>query len=119
MKTWSKPTSEQVDHAVSKLGRPGAYRYFFLRLQNPEWVQPLRTRGYFTDPPNIRRDEVRGTITIPDWPALDYLARIAPEAPGVVADIALKLPETDNQRVRQSVVGIALRLPPAISAKLL
>jgi hypothetical protein len=118
MKTWKTPTPEQVDKVHLKLARPGAHRYFFAGLQNPNWVEPLRERGYFSSPPEVRRDEANGITLMPDWPEANYLARVAGEVPGLVTDIVLNLPIITNERVQQSLVGVALQLPPAFAARL-
>jgi hypothetical protein len=101
MKTWPKPTLEQVSGVVRKLGRPGAYRYFFAGLRNPEWIEPLRKLKYFDNP---------------DWPATLYLARMAPEKPDLVAEVVAAIPETENERVRETLVDIALQLPADLAA---
>jgi hypothetical protein len=92
MKTWSKPTPEQVTKVTEKLGRPGALRYFFSGINNPEWVEPLRQRGFFDNPPKLVRDEVQGTVQLPDWPEGRYLARMAAANPEVVAGIVAACP---------------------------
>lgn len=57
MKSWKKPTPEQVDRAIALLVRVEQYRYFFDHLENPEWIPFLRSKGFFKSPPNIQRDE--------------------------------------------------------------
>lgn len=51
MKSWKKPTPEQVNRAISLLGQVQNVRYFFDKLENPEWIQPLYKKGYFSNPP--------------------------------------------------------------------
>jgi hypothetical protein len=119
MKSWTKPTPEQVDRVIGKLARPGANRYFFAKLQNPEWVEPLRAKGFFASPPPVSRDDEKGVIRIPDWPEADYLARVAAEVPELAAQIVLKMPETTNDRVHQSLAALALNLPPQLAARLI
>ena len=119
MKSWTKPTPEQINRVVGKLARPGAHRYFFANLQNPEWVEPLRAKGFFSSPPPVTRDDVNGVIRIPDWPEADYLGRIAAEVPELVTDIVLQMPDTSNDRVHQSLTNVALHLPPNLTARLI
>jgi hypothetical protein len=118
MKSWTKPTPEQVDRVIAKLARPGAHRYFFAKLQNPEWVEPLRAKGFFASPPPVSRDDEKGVLRIPDWPEVEYLARVAAEVPELAADIVLQMPETTNDRVHQSLATLALNLPPQLAARL-
>ena len=46
MKSWKMPTPEQVAKAVALLGHVEQYRYFFDRLENPEWLLPLQKRDF-------------------------------------------------------------------------
>ena len=119
MKSWTKPTPEQVNRVVGKLARPGAHRYFFTNLQNPEWVEPLRAKGFFSSPPHVTRDDLNGVMRIPDWPEADYLGRVASEVPELVTDIVLQMPDTTNDRVHQSLTSVALYLPPNLAARLI
>lgn len=119
MKSWKKPTPEQVGKAVAKLGRLGHYRYFFDRLENPEWILPLKENHFFENPPKAQIDEVRGTIGFPIWPESRYLARMAALKPNkLVLDVILKIPDTDNGIVHEDLVDAALAMPPDIAAKL-
>ena len=119
MKSWTKPTPEQIDRVIGKLARPGALRYFFANLQNPEWVEPLRARGFFSSPPPVSRDDENGVMRIPDWPEADYLARVAADVPELATDIVLRMPETENDRVHQSLTALALNLPSRLAARLI
>jgi hypothetical protein len=112
------PTDEQVISAVSRLGRPGAATYFFDNLNNPHWIRPLYACGYFKSPPPAERDAADGSTSFPDWPELRYLLRMAAQAPKEVGEIVLAIPETDNARVRQTMVQVALLLPRPVSKQL-
>ena len=114
MRSWKTPTAEQVEKAVALLARPERYRYFFDRLDNPEWLKPLKKRGFFSSPPDPVHNEKEGTVSFPPWPESRYLARMAKL--GVVADqvceYALEIPDTQNVVVRSDLLDIALSLPP-------
>ena len=84
MKSFKKPTDEALEKLGAVLLHPVQYRYFFQRLQNPEWVEPLDDRGYFSNPPPARREK-DGFVSFPVWPQLDYLTRMAPKKPDEVA----------------------------------
>ena len=107
MKSWKTPTPEQVTKAVALLGHAEQYRYFFDRLENPQWIEPLKTKGFFGSPPQA----------IP-WPASRYLARMAARAPETVLEVALQIPSTDNVRVHEDLVDAALEIPANLAAKL-
>lgn len=119
MKSWKIPTPEQVSRAVALLGHAEQYRYFFDRLKNPAWLDPLRSRGFFKRPPAPARDEPKGTVAFPPWPESRYLARMAEiaEAQEKVLQVALAIPDTKNVRVHEDLADVALALPPAMAAQ--
>lgn len=119
MRSWKKPTPEQIDRAIALLGHTMHHRYFFDHLQNPEWIKPLFDKGYFSNPPPPERDEEKGTIGFPMWSESQYLARMAPLKPELVLDIIVKIPKTDNVRVYEDLADAALVMPTEISAKLI
>jgi len=118
MKSWKTPTPEQVDRAVALLGHAEHYRYFFDRLENPEWISPLKSKGFFSNPPKTQRDKTRGTIHFPPWPESRYLARMASLSPEVALEVILQIPDTDNVRVCEDLPDAALSMPPDLSVQL-
>ncbi|MEI9476456.1 MAG: hypothetical protein WCO26_07745 [Deltaproteobacteria bacterium] len=117
MKSWKIPTSEQVDRTVALLGYPEQYRYFFDRLENPEWIKPLKSKGFFSNPPKPKLDEVNGTIAFPPWPESRYLVRMASLKPDVVLEIILQILDTDNVSVHGDLADAALAMPGAMAAE--
>src|SRR5262249_39381225 len=87
------------------------YRYFFDRLENPLWLEPLHKRGFFRNPPSSQAQE--GSVVFPPWPESRYLARMAklPEAHQRVKELALAIPSTENVLVQEDLADIALSLP--------
>jgi hypothetical protein len=98
---------------------PTTLGYFFSRLQHPAWVPPLRKAGYFEDPPAPVKAGDLG-YTLPLWPALDYLARMASHAPlqEEIREIALAVSDTDNLHVHRCLFEIAAALPADMAATL-
>ncbi|HEX2062125.1 MAG TPA: hypothetical protein VHK90_15405, partial [Thermoanaerobaculia bacterium] len=84
---------------MGTIARPEYARDFFERLDNPEWIEPLRTHGYFEKPPSrVVEDEGR-TISLPRWPVSRYLVRMAESAPEYAPAIQaalLSIPDTNN-----------------------
>lgn len=111
MTSWTKPTDPQVDEAVRQLIDGGHYAYFFDRLKNPLWLEPLYARGFFRDPPGLIEDVEAGTITVPKWPESGYLARVASDQPELVLSILKALPKTPNSRVQEDLVDALLAIP--------
>jgi hypothetical protein len=118
MPSWKKPTPETVDRATSLLVHGQQHAHFFENLQNPEWLEPLQKKGFFGSPPKPVQDESRTSISFPPWPELGYLARMAKIAPGIVSDIVSKIPETENIRVHDGLIDVAIALPPDLAAKI-
>lgn len=118
MKSWKTPTSDQVSQAIALIGSRGHYQYFFDRLENPEWIKPLQAKGFFSNPPPLDRDEEKGTIGFPPWPESRYLARMALLESGLVRDVILKIPDTENVRVCEDLAEATLAMPPEISVTL-
>jgi hypothetical protein len=85
--------------------------YFFDQLKSPEWIEPLRERGYFRRPPKQRIDE-EGLVRAPGWSESRYLARVAAGAPDAVLDIFRSI-DTNNERVLEDLIDAALVMPTA------
>lgn len=117
MRSWKTPTPDQVDRAIALLAHPEQLRYFFDRLENPHWLEPLKHKGFFRNPPAIVRDEKKGTVRFPPWPESQYLARMAKHDPAKVLNVALSI-ETDNIRVHEDLLDAALAMPAEMAAKL-
>ncbi len=99
------------------------YSYFFDRLDDPLWLEPLQRKGFFAHPPSATRDDETNNITFDPWPQSRYLARVVKklendQQENVILDIVLAFADTDNIYVRQDVVDIALALPPYKSVTL-
>lgn len=94
--------------------------YFFQRLNDPAWLEPLRAKGFFSHPPDPVQDVERGTTTFPSWPEARYLERMAaldsPTIKRTVLDIALAV-ETDNPTVYIDLTKAALQMPPEMQAE--
>lgn len=117
MRSWKTPTPKQVESAIGLLTHPEQARYFFDRLENPTWIAFLEARRVFAAPPAPIGDPASGYMH-PLWPESRYLVRMAEHAPQDVANVLLRLPETDNFRVHEDIVDAALKLPPALSASI-
>lgn len=116
MKSWKKPTPEEVDRAIALLAHIEHRRYFFDKLQNPEWLEPLWNKGFFKNPPPPVQEE--NGIRYPIWPESKYLARMAALKPDLVLDIIINAPHTENALVHQDFIDAALQMPPKLSVKL-
>ena len=118
MKSWKKPTNEMIDNALGSIKKEVDRRYFFSRLKNPLWIQPLVERGYFQSPPRIRCFD-DDYVQFPPWPELQYLKNMSRDVPDEVINLVLELPETDNPSVYNEILEIAMQLHGERSAQLM
>lgn len=94
---------------------PASYRYFFQQA-NTEWLQALMKAGFFKAPmPPERGDD---WIRFPDWPESAFLARVAGEAPDDVFQVCRSISPSENIRVHEDLVGVALFLDGNRAAEL-
>ncbi len=116
MKSWVKPTPELVARAIAGMLHPEQQRYFFDRLENPEWIEPLRKAQFFAELPCSEHEDnwVRYYL----WPASRYLSRVAALKPDLVAEIMAGFPTTENPYVIQDILIAANSMPAASAAKL-
>jgi len=110
------PSPEIIERALQAIKRPADYDYFFGRLTSPDWISPLRLKGFFRSPPAIEREG--NIVRIPFWPESQYLARMAGQAPELVMDVILGMPETENTRVHEDIVDAALGMPAEVSQEI-
>ena len=111
MRSWTPPTVELVDQFVELAHKSKNRSYFFTHLQNPEWVAPLRKRGFFANLPGSYTDSETGDIRFPRWPEGIYLVRMASVVPDAVVAVIESLKSTDNPVVTRHILEIAESLP--------
>lgn len=111
------PTDEQVKAAVRRIPNLQLRRAFFEGLKNPLWIQPLAKEGIFSSPPEPEKSD-DGYIRDTYWPEIDYLTRVAPDAPEAVVDVLLKLRGSNNAWVRRGVFEIGASIPAEQAARL-
>jgi hypothetical protein len=113
-----RPTPERVEAAIARMGHGEFHRYFFEKLESPEWIRPLSEKRFFSSPPAPVYDEAEGTIGFAIWPESRFLVRMAKLDPETVTEIVLRIPETENMRVHDDLSDIALALPGPLAASL-
>ncbi len=110
------PSEADVQRALELLSQSANYQYFFEKLNSPDWISPLADRGFFKNPPPPIRDGT--TIRFPFWVESRYLARMAADAPELVASVIGAIPETENTRVHEDIVEAACRMPAPLATRL-
>lgn len=110
------PNRDDVRAARRHFTTYAQYEYFFNRINDPRWIEPLLEEGYLKNPPAVRN--LNGFLGFPGWPESRFLARIAHRVPELVADVFRRLPENSNVRVAEDIVDAALDMPPEVAATL-
>lgn len=117
----SPPSRETLERLMPFLGGAEQLRYFFRhpRLEDPAWLLVLEAGGFFAQPPEPIIDQDKRTEIHVRWPASEYLVRMAAyaEARETVVRIASRI-RSANTTIRDNLIDLALRLPPASAAVL-
>ena len=112
-------SNEDVDRLLDSIRRRGAnYVFFFRYAYDTSWISLLNERGYFGTPPDAE-ELGDGQLSFSNWWPIIYLSRVSDKASDEVADIVLALPQTDNPRVYNYILEIALKVPGQVSTRLL
>ena len=109
----AKTLKSNVPNNVATLG------YFFGKLDNPAWLEPLRQEGFFDRSPEPIVNDDEQMVSFPPWPPMRYLRRMASREPELVASIGASIPLTDNMSVHVDLLETALALPADIAHRLL
>ncbi len=119
MKSWQRPTAEQISRVDLLALRPQEERYFFSRLENPLWIDALADQGTLEPPEPTVDDD--GAVSHRQWPFSAYLARVAGVHPdhARVAAIIEELADTENAFVQGDLIRAMTALDPCYIADLL
>ena len=119
MKSWQKPTAEQISRVDRLTLRPQEERYFYSRLENPLWLDAMCDQGEMEPPePSVDDD---GTVSHMHWPFSAYLARVAGDHPDHhrVAAIIKQFADTENVFVQGDLIRAMATLDPSCITDLL
>ncbi|TKJ22794.1 MAG: arginine--tRNA ligase [Promethearchaeota archaeon Loki_b31] len=111
------PTNLDVEKAISLIKKEAQYNYFFRNLKYPLWLDPLKEKGFFNNPPEPI--EENGSIIIPNWVESKYLITISEKRPLDVLNIIKALSSTNNFKVHIDFIDAALKMPVEFSKKLI
>lgn len=118
MKSWTKPTKDIVEEALGLVKSENDRHHFFSKLKNPFWLEHLVPLDYFSNPPNALRIS-DNKVQYPFWPELNYLINISKEMPNDVCKIVNTFPKSNNPRIYEGIIQIALNVDIESSRKLL
>ena len=117
MKSWKKPTNELIERTLGSLKTEVDRQYFFSKLRNPLWIEPLKKSGHFEHAP-AAKPLPDGYVNYPFWPEFLFLMNVASEEPEQVIEIIEKIPKTNNPRFYEDVIEIALKVEASLSTRL-
>lgn len=114
----TNPTEADAKRVQQYAVRFTQRRYFFSRLLDASWLEPLATVGFFRNPPD-RLVHEDGSWSIQQWPEGDALARLAREAPEIAIRELTAVPRNNqNPAVWTAVATAAVTLAPAEASRL-
>ncbi|MBD3675452.1 MAG: hypothetical protein HUJ26_18220 [Planctomycetaceae bacterium] len=116
MPSYTKPTNDLVEKTLPQLSSSQQESYFFSRLDNPLWIEPLNEHEYFKYPP-AAIPQPDGSIRYPQWAPSRYLSRMATQEPELVISIYESL-ETDNASIIGDMLEAALNAPIDVGVRL-
>ena len=104
------PTEDDINYILELIKRSKGtnYRFFFAHVKDGVWLEPLRSNGYFDNPPDIE-ETPDGGYRIPFWPPLNYLVRVCETNPERVLEILENFPETSNPRILEGIMDVVLK----------
>ncbi len=118
---YSNKSESTLNRMFSLIERRGSnFAFFFKQVsENADvtWLPFLEKRGYFAFPPNVQITD-DNSIICPFWWPIRYLEKISSQASNEVIEIVRQLPQTDNPRVYEGILDIAVQLHGEHSVKL-
>ena len=105
----SVPTEDDINSMLKLITRRGAnYRFFFSHVKDGVWLEPLRSNGYFDNPPDIE-ETPDGDDRAPFWQPINYLIRVCETNPEQVLEILENLPKTSNPHILEGIMDVVLK----------
>ena len=105
----SVPTEDDINSMLKLITRRGAnYRFFFSHVKDGVWLEPLRSNGYFDNPPDIE-ETPDGDDRAPFWQPINYLVRVCETNPEQVLAILENLPKTSNPHILEGIMDVVLK----------
>ena len=105
-----KPDEQLVDKILRMLGRAKYRIYFFDKLTNSYWIEPLKEAGFFLSPPEPKPGEAYDW-----WLGGGYLKNMSPKIPEKVLCVISDV-QSRNPYVREDCIECLWEMPEEISA---
>lgn len=102
-------TPIEIDRVLNLLRSRGTnYDYFFAHATDSVWLEPLRSNGYFENPPDLKEMPDGGYRAL-FWPPINYLVRVYETKPEQALEILENLPETSNPHILEGIMDVILK----------
>ena len=100
------------------LAEDSSRSYFYESLKDPGWLIVLSQAGKFRSVPEPILDPSGKGYFHPPWSESRYLVGVAEQMPQLTKEIVLRIPDTENIRVHEDLVDVAINLPVDMAAEL-
>lgn len=105
----SKVTPIEIDRVMELLeGLGPCYDHFFRHASDGIWIQHLREKGHFDDPPDIETTVDGRTVAL-FWAPMNYLVRAYDNDPDSVIQQVERLPDISNPHILRAIIDIILK----------
>ena len=110
------PSNNHIEKLKELLKYPITEKYFFQKLESPNWLNKLEEINIFSNPPGKIKDG--NLVYFSYWPLSKYLIKIAENKPREVMDIIKELQKTNNTRIQEDFIECALKMPISIAIEI-
>ncbi len=108
--------SKDIERALELATAKYSYHEYLLKNISSAWLEPLRKRGYFSNPPDPISES--DCTSFPLWPESQYLVRMAAKKPEEVMEIIEKIKPTKNFRVHTDYASAAGNMPGTVAKRI-
>jgi len=110
-KSGGKPSNDEVMVVVLRLVRAKYRIHFFDKLENPNWIEPLKNAGFLKSPVETKEGENYET-----WLEGRYLKKVASKVPDKVLEVISEIQST-NPFVKSTCIECLLEMPEDVAIK--
>lgn len=108
--------NKDIERALELATTKYSYREYLFEHISSAWLEPLRKRGCFSNPPDPISEA--GYTSFPLWSESQYLVRIAAKKPEEVMEIIENIKPTENFRVHTDYTLAAANMPSNVAKRI-
>lgn len=106
-----KPSNDEVMEVVTRLVRVKYRIHLFNKLENPHWIAPLKSAGFFKSPSETKEGEDYET-----WLEGRYLKKVSSKIPDKVLEVISEI-QSRNPFVKNTCIECLLEMPEDVAIK--